>query len=160
MKLVDFRDVCRNSPPKDVLERAWLGLDKARLAGVREVRLYDDDPRANSKTPKAYGRYVPHGNTRQADVELYFWRIAELPSRLQSNEMYLVFILSRTFAHELYHHAIIGQRIKRQPRKSVEEDRCRKFGQRVASEIVHSVYPEEKFRRLWKEMREDLSQGD
>ena len=124
---------------------------------MRELRLFDDDPRSNKNSPPAYARYVQIGRTRRADIELYFWRLSGLQDELRKNPMYVMFLLIRSFSHELFHHRIRAQRVVRRPKENIEERRADAFAQRAASRVVHQLFPRQKYASLWRTMEEALN---
>lgn len=153
MEFVDLRELYRDLPRLKDLKRAFALLEPSSITGIREVRFYDQDPRANRENPPAYARYVPLNEPRRANIEVYFWRIEGLPDALRESDLYLVFLILRSVAHELYHHRIRGQRRLRKPKQHSEETHATKYGQKVASRIVHRLYPRFLHPLTWWRMR-------
>jgi hypothetical protein len=152
MRIVDFREDYEHEPSLESIEAAISLIPPDSLVGIRELRLYDDDPRSNNHTPAAYARYVHNKRLRHADIELYFWRLGELEEALRENHMYVLFLLIRSFSHELYHHKLGAQRKSRKPKKHIEEDRADGYAQHLASQVINQLFPRKKNRALWRSM--------
>lgn len=151
MKIVDYRNEFAGLAGPDVLKPALALVDKRTLIGISELRLFDYDSRASKHGRPAYGRYVFTKSSRQGDIELYYWRFNDLPDELRHSPLYQTFILMRTFVHEVNHHWIHNRRL-RKPKRQKEERIANSAGQKVASMIIHRLFPRADYPREWEEM--------
>jgi len=154
--VVDNRDRFKAVPAPAILERVLPKLDGSSLAGIRKIILLDEDPHKKRSKSPVTARYNSLGNTRRGDVYLFFSHFEELEDELSDNEMYLTYLVARSLAHELYHHSVRSQRIRRRPKKQIEERDAQKHAQSVATHITHALYPKPQYQELWASMKETL----
>ncbi|MCH5374762.1 MAG: formylglycine-generating enzyme family protein, partial [Planctomycetes bacterium] len=70
---------------------------------------------------EAWGRYCPIDGSQQADIEIYFDWLDDLPGELRSSKLFLSYQIVHILMHEVYHHIVRGQRRLRQPKFKKEQ---------------------------------------
>ncbi len=152
VRIVDARVEHAEDPPLAEIERAVSLIPPKLFAGIRELRLLEEDPLRGfkHKPPRAGACYVPIKSSRRADIELYFWVMELLPPERRANPMFVIFHVTKIIGHELYHHRVRGQRVERRPKKNAEERRADRFGFRIANWLAHKMYPREEHEELWE----------
>jgi len=138
-------------PAKEILEQIVPLLRKDLLVGVRKIILVDND---YWKKRPAMARYIPVRGTKLADIEIYFDRITKVPKSLQFHRMYVTYTLTRSLAHEIYHHYVNGQRRVRKPKSKREEQTADDWGKQTAGYILTKLFPGEEYSQEWKRVQE------
>lgn len=157
VEILDNRERITWVPAVEVLEAAIPYLEASALVGIRRIVLFDDDPFLKKTKTRAAARYQPIGRTRRADVFVFFWHLDSLEPELKSNQMYIAYVLAKYVAHELHHHLVRGQRIKRRPKNAKEERDADKYSQLWATRVAHQLFPKEKHPEMWDSMRTVLA---
>ncbi len=154
--ILDNRDQYTSIRAPEILGRLLPHIDRGSLSGIGQIILLDEDPLRKRSKSSVSARYHQLGNTKRGNVLIFFSHLEHLEAELKKNELYVAYLLARSLAHELYHHSVRAQRIRRRPKKDAEERDARNFSQSVATHVAHALFPKSKYPKLWDSMKEAL----
>lgn len=142
VKINDQRNDTEWVPAIDILQEYIPLVDNRFFNGISEIILLDEDYHANDLLDKANGRYVKMPREKNANIELYFDRFRDLPKVASESQIYISYLIIFTLLHELYHHRIIWQKIKRRNSAKQEEYMADKWAAEILDPIFTSRFPE------------------
>ena len=85
MKVVDERDSTKFLPIVEIVDEIVPLFRKQHFVGIRRLVLLDEDYRRGRG---AAGRYCPVKGSDQADIEMFFSHLAELPADVRDSRVY------------------------------------------------------------------------
>lgn len=145
MKINDQRNDTVWVPAIDILQEYIPLMDNRFFNGISEIILLDEDYHAKDLLDKANGRYLKVSREKNAKIELYFDRFRDLPKVASESQMYIGYLIILTLLHELYHHRIIGQKLKRRNNAKQEEYMADKWAAEILDPIFTSRFPKIKY---------------
>jgi hypothetical protein len=150
MKIEDKRSTTSSVPAVEILNEVLPHFQKRNFAGIRSVVLLDQN---YHKGPAALGRYCAIKGTKQADVEIYFEWIDDLPEEVRSSKLYLTYQIVHILMHEVYHHIVRGQHRLRQPKFAKEQTDADRWATGAVAHVFKKVFPREQHEQEWLRLK-------
>ena len=145
-------------PALDILESIVALIPNKYLHGIRSIVLFDEA--YDSSRDKIVGaRYVSLSGTTRADIYIFFQRYDMFNEVLRENKIYLTYSLSKSLLHELYHHASYTLKLTRKKEDKEEEQNAEKWGKVKSDYIISKIYPYEKHREEYDEIKKLEREG-
>lgn len=150
MKIEDKRITTSSVPAVEILNEALPHFLKRNFVGIRKVVLLDQN---YHKGPEAWGHYCPLNGSRQADIEIYFDWVAELPEEVRSSKLYLTYQIVHILMHEVYHHIVRGQHRLRQPKFKQEQMDADRWATGAVAHVFKKLFPRDQHEQEWLKLK-------